>query len=391
MASPYSKPLQFPFASNLFGLDNGASGYLIPRPKFLFYIDFVITAPGYNLKEPDQIRLGYIVKTMERPKFQYDNQEMDQYNRKRIFHKKIKYTPVTITFYDPVDSVISKLIDDYNRYNFSDFSNFVGGDGNESYNTYWKNNSIKGNDMSLWGYQLKNPNNYMVGPSTGRGFPSSSENFFQEIRIYEFYGNYFSQYTLMNPKIDNITQDNNDSTAAGEFTEITITVNPEGIIYNYIDATIEQSLIASSVLPGIGFSTNNYPISAENLSQFLSNSIARAGGGLLTGLVNGIFGSFGSLNSSPNGGLGILGGAALQAASANFLGPAFNTSPTIQNQIFADTFSSTNNLTKNPIVKSNTLSGIQSITGLGSSAISVGINSAGGGAAQALNSISSLF
>ena len=85
------------------------------------------------------------------------------------------------------------------------------------------------------------------------------------------------------------------------------------------------------------------------------------------------------------------GGAALQAASANFLGPAFNTSPTIQNQIFADTFSSTNNLTKNPIVKSNTLSGIQSITGLGSSAISVGINSAGGGAAQALNSISSLF
>ena len=376
--------LTFPFASNLFGLDSSSQTYLIPRPKFLYYVSFILNQ-SYQLNPENIPRLGYLVKSIERPKFHYKTLEIDQYNRKRLFHTKVEYQPVSFTFYDTVDSVVQQLLDDYNRHNFNDFSNVVPGDNNQ----YWSNNLIEGADMNYWGYRLKNPTNYQTGPS-GRGLPTA-ENFFQEIRIYEFYGNNFSQYTLINPKLDSVSQDNNDSTSIGEFTEVTFTVNPEGIVYNYIDAPIELSVVAQTIMPGAGFSTNNFPIAELNLTDYLANSIARAGGGLLTDMVNGVFGSFGSLNSSIGSGIGILGGAALQVAAAGYLGTGLGSSPTSAGVLFAGTYAASSLLPLAPVVASNALSGIESITSSGSSIISSGLSSIGAAAQSVEDSISSLW
>ena len=80
------------------------------------------------------------------------------------------------------------------------------------------------------------------------GLPNT-DYFFDEIKIYEFYGNNFTMYSLMNPKIESVNFDSTDSTSSdGE--DVTITVNPEGVLFRFIDAPIDYSLLAQSILPG---------------------------------------------------------------------------------------------------------------------------------------------
>ena len=381
--------LQWPFAANLYGFNNGVFGYLIPKPKFLFYVDFIINQT-YQLGPNDPTRLGYIVKNVERPKYQYKMQEVDQYNRKRLFYTKVEYPNISMTFHDTVDAVVSKMVDDNNRMNFGDFSNMLTGDGNNTAQAYWKNNAIQGNDMRYWGYRLKNPNNWMVSLAN-RNFPSA-ENYFQEVRIYEFYGNTFTQFSLMNPKIESVTYDSNDSSSS-DGNEITLTLNPEGLIYNYINAPIELSSVASSIMPGTGFTTDNFPISQINPLSSLVGAVVSAGGGLLTNLVDGIFGSFGSLNNTAgiSAGVGVVGGTALAAASAGYFGPALSNSVTPQNLFFADSFLSTASIQQNNVLGANTLQGIQTITGFGANSIALGTTSNNLGAQRAINNISSLI
>lgn len=389
MIGPDNQPLSWPFAQNLYGLKNGIFGYLIPKPKFLFYVDFVIST-AYQLDPSEQSRVGYLVKNVDRPKFNYKTQEVDQYNRKRVFYTKVDYQNITISFNDVVDSIISKMIDDHNRMNFGDFSNFVQGDGGESYEYYWKNNAIDGNDMRYWGYRLKNPSNWTVS-LPGRNF-TVSENYFTEVRIYEFFGNSFTQFTLMNPKIESIFYDQNDSSSS-DGNEISMILNPEGIVYNYINAPIEISALASSILPGPGFTTYNFPISDINPTATLVGSLISAGGGLLTGLIDGIFGNYGSTNNSLglSSGIGILGGAALTAASAGYFGPSLAKTATPQNLFLADSFLSVSNIVKNNIIGTGGITGVGTISGFGSNSVSVGTGGTVAMTSHLINNIESLI
>ena len=54
----------------------------------------------------------------------------------------------------------AKMIDDYNRFHFGDFSNMSPGDNSNTHEAQWTNNTIEGNDMTYWGYRVKNPENY---------------------------------------------------------------------------------------------------------------------------------------------------------------------------------------------------------------------------------------
>lgn len=322
MSSPYDFPLQFPFAANLFGLRNGLGGYLIPKPKFLFYVQFVIRAQ-YQLPNNEFHRIGYLVKNVDRPKLQYKSQELDQYNRKRVAYTKIDYPSVSLTLHDTVDGAASKMIDDYNRFHFGDFSNMFPGDNSDTHNSLWTNNSIIGNDMTYWGYRLKNPMNYANAGPINRGLPGA-EYFFDEINIYELYGQNFTMYSLMNPKIESVNFSSTDTSSA-DGQEISLTVNPEGVLFRYIDAPLNYSTLASMILPGPGFTTNNFPISELDLFlNSLVGSVAAVGGGLLNNLTDGLYGAFGT---SLIGNLGYLGPLAPVAQlSSSPLAQAF-TSP----------------------------------------------------------------
>jgi hypothetical protein len=387
MSSPYSMPLQWPFAANLYGFNNGPFGYLIPKPKFLFYVQFIIRA-SYQLPPSDWPRLGYIVKNVDRPKLQYKIQELDQYNRKRVAYTKIDYPSISLTMYDTVDGSAAQLIDDYNRHNFGDFSNMTTGDGPDTHNQFWTNDSITGNDMTYWGYRVKNPSNYLISDPVNRGLPTA-EYFFDEVRIYEFYGNNFTMYSLMNPKIESVNFDATD-VSSSDPQEVTMVLNPEGVLFNYINAPVNYSQIATSIMPGPGFTTNNFPISGLNTTQYLLGLVGSVAGGLLSNLTNGIFGSYGSLNlsSGENNAIGIIGGVGITAAASSILGP---TSSTIVGASFAQGYTQTAALQQNSVLNPNT-AGIQTVSGIGSGSISLGSANVGNiGSLGAINSVNSLF
>lgn len=389
MASPYQMPLDYPFASSLFGLQNGLSGYLIPKPKFLYYVCFEINAQ-YNLQSNELNRIGYLVKSVDRPKPQYKTIELDQYNRKRTAYTKVDYPTISLTMHDTVDGAAVKMIDDYNRFHFGDFSNMISGDNADTHTSQWTNNSITGNDMTYWGYRVKNPNNYINAGPVNRGLPGA-EYFFDEIKIYEFYGNKFTMYSLMNPKIESINFGPLDN-ASSEGQDVTITFNPEGILFRYIDAPIEYSLLASMILPGPGFSTNNFPIADIDLTSFLQGLIGTVGGGLLSNLTEGIYGAVGSLGLTSGEATAIATAAnvSVATAQAGFYGAAAASVVSPQNIFFAQGYTDTSLLGTNQIVSANTLESMSYVSGSGSGAITLG--QAGSDLGNSVNaSVNSLY
>jgi len=359
MSNPYSMPLAYPFAQSLYGLKNGPFGYLIPKPKFLFYVEFVIRAT-YQLQPTEWNRIGYLVKNIDRPKLQYKVQELDQYNRKRVAYTKVDYPSVNLVMYDTVDGAAAKMVDDYNRFHFGDFSNMLPSDNADTHTSQWTNDSIIGSDMTYWGYRLKNPNNYASAGPINRGLPGA-EYFFDEVKIYEFYGNKFTMYSLMNPKIESVSFDATD-VASSDPQEVSMSLNPEGVLFRFIDAPLDYSTIASLVLPGPGFSTNNFPIADLDLESFLLGLVGTVGGGLLSNLTDGLYGAFSSL--------GLATSLGISAATGGITGTIAASTIASQSS-FAQGFAGTAALQSNPIVDGNVLTNVSMVSGAGTGSITL--------------------
>ena len=92
--------------------------YNINKYKFLFYVNFVLGqgVPSYiSTRE-----IGYLVKSVELPKFTVDVKDLNQYNRHTYIQDRIKYEPVTIKFHDDNNNLINKLWYAYYTYYYKD-------------------------------------------------------------------------------------------------------------------------------------------------------------------------------------------------------------------------------------------------------------------------------
>ena len=100
---------------------------LKPRFKFLFHVVFTL-----NVEEIPALRnvpifqaqnipnLSLAVKTVDLPKFTVDSEVLNQYNRKRIVQKGIKYDPINVTFHDDSGDNIRELWYQYYSYYYND-------------------------------------------------------------------------------------------------------------------------------------------------------------------------------------------------------------------------------------------------------------------------------
>jgi hypothetical protein len=272
------------------------------------------------------------------------------------------------------------MIDDYNRFNFGDFSNMEPNDNSDTHDALWTNNSIVGNDMTYWGYRVKNPNNYAGAGPDNRGLPTP-EYFFDEIKIYELYGNNFTMYSLMNPKIESVNYGATDS-AASEGQEISITVNPEGVLFRYINAPVDYSTLASMILPGPGFTTGNFPISDIDTTSYVPGMLGASGGGLLSNLTDGLYGAFGSLGMATSIGVAAAASGIIGATAASIASP----------EAYAQGFAQTAGLASNAILSANTLASMSNVSGAGSGAVTLGkIGRSAEASLDVGNSITRLF
>lgn len=224
------------YATNLFNIKSG-SHYILPKQKFLFFVHFRISAAGQRFTSIPDVnrRLGFMVKSADRPNIQYNIQEMNQYNKKVLVTTGISFPSVSITLHDTVDDVATKLVKDYTDFYYNDMSQEL---------KNWKNTVVNGKSHSnLFGLRLRNS--------------TADADFFESIDVYEFYNGYYTKYSLANPRIESVSMGNNDY-SVGEGNEITMSIKPAGVIYEKMVEEISQEVADLLGLPYVSGSTENF-------------------------------------------------------------------------------------------------------------------------------------
>ena len=85
-----------------------------PKSKYLFYVNFVLASDVPNYIDASEI--GYLVKTVDLPKFTMDVKDLNQYNRHVYIQDRIKYEPVNIKFHDDNSNGLRELWQNYYNY-----------------------------------------------------------------------------------------------------------------------------------------------------------------------------------------------------------------------------------------------------------------------------------
>lgn len=232
-------------AAQIFRTNNFARA---PKYKFLFYVNFIF---GQGVQRyVSQRELGYLVKSVDLPKFTMDVKDLNQYNRHTYIQDRIKYEPVTLKFHDDNQNGLRELWQDYYNYYYAD--------GLYNLNDYNYDDRYQPKLHSAWGLD-----NGSLTP------------FFSAIEIYSMQSGQANKITLMSPVITSFSHDTHDYADNTNLMEATMQVRYNGVTYEagYVQdmpgftesAFYDNTLSALSGL----FGKNNYidPVTGQLLPQ----------------------------------------------------------------------------------------------------------------------------
>lgn len=238
---------------------------LAPRTKFLYYVRFeldktAITSPTFVNQHADEI--GYLIKTTDFPKYNFDSVVKNQYNRKKLLYKNFNYEPINMVFHDDSKGIINALWAIYYGYYLADRTLPDAAYGATAY---------RGQDDPRSNFRYGFDNNKSV-------------DIFKSITIYSMSQRRFNGYTLVNPRIKSWAHSQGDYSAS-EFMENSMTVEYEAVRYTTGKVGFDRPK---------GFATLHYDTTPSPLSVAgggVANIIGE--GGVLSGIEE-IFGAVGS-------------------------------------------------------------------------------------------------
>lgn len=193
-----------------------------PRTKFLYHVHFDINNEAMRNEEWRKKHGGEIsilVKNATLPRFEFDSDVKNQYNRKKIIYKNINYNPVQIKFHDDSVGIVNSL-----------------------WALYWGYYSAERSlTASAWD-QTKNReagtgpyNNYNVIDSQsfryGLDQAGVEKPFFNSITIYTLSRRRFNSYKLINPYIRTWDHGNVDYAESAGTMESTMDIGYETVLY----------------------------------------------------------------------------------------------------------------------------------------------------------------
>ena len=275
---------------------------LSPRTKFLYYVQFEIDNTAHSssiFTNRHGQEAGLLVKTVELPKYTFDVETLNQYNRKKLVYKKIDYNAVNIAMHDDNAGVTNALWGLYYGYYIAD-RNLP----NAAYETnhYRPTNT----DKDKFRYGLDNN----VGPS-----------FLKSISIYTMSRQRFLGYTLVNPRI--ASWNHSDlSYAEDDTAESTMSIEYEAVKYSAGSVAYNNPK---------GFADLHYDTTPSPLSVQGGGTATLLGQG---GVVDGVVGLLGGGRSGATGLEAIFGDPASGNAldeGPNFLGTAISAINTYKN------------------------------------------------------------
>jgi len=264
-----------------------------PKYKFLFHVffdinkDFIPTASQW----PEDQNFGLAVKNIQLPKYTFELETLNQYNRKRVIQTKIKYDPVQLTFHDDNANLIRRLWYTYYTYYYKDATNSEGIYLNKGLNRRdIYDPKSDPNDTNEWGYIGESSR--MPETSYASDLGVSKAPFFKSIDVYGFNQHNFVLYRLMNPIIESFSHDTYDYSQANGTMEHQMTLQYEFVKY-YEGAVDGRD--PSRFVPGFG-NEENYdrtisPIArpGANATILGQGGLRDAAGGVIQDLQNGNF------------------------------------------------------------------------------------------------------
>ena len=200
-----------------------------PRSKYLFYV-VITTNPAAIADQfgspPDfKSELSYLVKNVELPKFEIEVQEHNQYNRKVLSNRQIKYNPVTIKLHDDNACTLRDFWQTYYNYYFMD--------GRYTDSDFKKDDKYKSRTQGTsnrWGMDTNPRSPYL-----------------SKIDIYSFYHGNGSKITLESPMITSFNHDSHDYADNTGVMEATMTLRYTGVRYEH-----QYGVDAANGIPGFG-------------------------------------------------------------------------------------------------------------------------------------------
>lgn len=188
-----------------------------PKVGFLYFINFNLNTNAIqnkvrwsNIYYKD---VGLLVKRIDQPKFQIEIETVNQYNRKTVIQKAIKYQPISIEFHDDNSDITRDLWKNYFQYYYAD----------SNYGNTLSNNTL----LPSYKDTKFNENFYKYGLDN-----TQKEPFFNSIDIYVLHQHRFTQYTLVNPLVTEWAHDTLEQSDNAKILSNKMSVAYETVLYN---------------------------------------------------------------------------------------------------------------------------------------------------------------
>lgn len=281
-----------PYAATFFDARSyGQKMSKLPRYKFMYYANFVLSAEAIDFLEGQLSDLGtwekgisFKIRAIDKPSVDLSTTTLNQYNRKRNVYSKIDYHPFTIKIYDTIDDIPLLLWKKYFTYYFGD--------------------SRQKSDLE---YNEIVPTGTLIAPEKwGLNPDKDSYNFFDKIELYAIFGKRYTQINYIKPKITKIDWQQYDSDSS-DMSEMSMTLMYEALEY------LDSDIITATDAKKFGFdiekpvgdtydSSLTADISApkpdtQNMIRNMLNNSQTPGG---TDLTSGISNNFNVANSTLN-------------------------------------------------------------------------------------------
>lgn len=190
---------------------------LSPKFKYLYHVVFNVN-PYAQERSPliqniDKRELNVLAKSADLPRYNLQTETLNQYNRKKLVHTGVQYTPVNVEFHDDNAGLTTLFWESYFRYYYTD-SNYTERNADNtpkiSYDAFSK--STNGINSAYGPSEIQN---YKYGLDRA----NKKQSFFSSIQLFQMHPqegrSTFTSATLVNPYItnfdhDNLSQDNSE-------------------------------------------------------------------------------------------------------------------------------------------------------------------------------------
>lgn len=240
------------YQDNLYGMAPKASwSYFVEiglNPNLTSKADFPALEEAWYQRSKG--KLGLLAKTVDQPRISFTNEVLNQYNKKTVVPTKLVYNPISITFHDDMDSMISGLWNNYYQYYSAD-SRYTG--------------TIKG---SIYSRTLELPSSFAQKAAyDAQGFAYGLNNgqdqpFITFVRIFLLNRKRYNSITLVNPKIIEYQPAQLDQSTGNKLLDARFTFAYEAVVY---DNNINKNKVTKSKP---GFNVEHYDNSPSPLSIY---------------------------------------------------------------------------------------------------------------------------